>query len=184
MALAPPQAPGLDPTVLAAAVRRTADAGAITFLVDGDAVTYAAEGDAVVVSEGRQDGATAVRLSRHAWDDVVGQLRTFVNLLLSDDLTFERGGFRQVSDWDPVLRYLYGAVPPYDPARSDLGGRDPQATFTLDAGDDELAAHLRAVGYLHVRGVFGAGEMAAANAEVDRLAAEARPGDDRSWWAT
>jgi hypothetical protein len=184
MALAPPPAPGLDETVLADAAHRVAPSGTITFLVDEDAVTYAAEGDALVVAEGRDDGATAVRLSRRAWDDVTGQLRTFVNLLLSDDLTFERGGFRQLSDWDPVLRYLHGAVPPYDPARSDLGDRDPRATFTLDTGDDELAAQLRTMGYLHVRGVFDAGEMAAANEEVDRLASLAEPGDDRSWWVT
>lgn len=184
MTLAPPRAPGLDGTVLAAAARRLSSSGAITFLVDAEAVTYAAEGDAVTVAEGRDDGATAVRLSRRAWDDLAGQLRTFVNLLLSEELTFERGGFRQLSDWDPVLRYLHGGVPPYDPARSDLGGRDPRATFTLDADDGELAAQLRAMGYLHVRGVFDAGEMEAANEEVDRLAATARAGDDRSWWVT
>ena len=40
------------------------------------------------------------------------------------------------------------------------------------------------MGYLHVTGVFDAEEMAAANREIDRLAALARPGDDRSWWVT
>ena len=67
---------------------------------------------------------------------------------------------------------------------ADLGGRDPNARFTLEARDDELAAQLQTMGYLHVEGVFAADEMQAANAEIDRLAALARPGDDQSWWVT
>jgi hypothetical protein len=38
------------------------------------------------------------------------------------------------------------------------------------------------MGYLLVKGVFTPEEMAAANADVDRLAAEASPGDDQSWF--
>ncbi len=159
-------------------------ARAITFAVDDEAVTYASDGSTIRVAEGRHDGDVIVRLSRQAWDDMVGQVRTTINLLLSGELVFERGGFDQLADWDPVLRYLHAGIPPYNPARADLRGRDPSATFTLDAGDDELAAQLRTMGYLHVKGVFGAEEMRAANREVDRLAAEARPGDDRSWWVT
>jgi hypothetical protein len=40
------------------------------------------------------------------------------------------------------------------------------------------------MGYLHLRGVFSPEEMAAANAEIDRLAALATQGDDSSWWVT
>ena len=184
MPLAPPVAVDVDPAILESAARRLSSAGGITFLVGDDAVTYAVAGDAIAVREGEDSGATVVRLSPEAWHDLVGQLRTFINLFLHQDLSFERGGFRQLSDWDPVLKYLHAGIPPYDPARSDLEGRDPHATFTMDAGDDELAAQLRTVGYLHVRGVFDAEEMDAANREIDRLAALARPGDDQSWWVT
>ena len=170
--------------MLEPAARRLADTGGISFLVGDDALTYEARDGRIAVSEGSASGATAVRLGRQAWDDLVGQLRTFINLFLSDELHFERGGFRQLSDWDPVLKYLHAGIPPYDPARVDLAGRDPRATFTMDTPDAELAAQLRAVGYLHLRGVFSAGEMARANAEVDRLAAMARPGDDQSWWVS
>ncbi|BBZ69654.1 hypothetical protein MPRS_07470 [Mycobacterium paraseoulense] len=179
-----PAPTALDPDVLESAAGDLASTGAITFLVDDDAVTYAVEGSTIRVGEGQRSGDAVVRLSRRAWDDMVGQIRTVINLLLSDELSFERGGFDQLADWDPVLRYLHAGVPPYDPARADLGGRDPLATFTLDADDAELAAQLRTMGYLHVKGVFDADEMRAANREVDRLAAQARPGDDRSWWAT
>ena len=184
MPLTPAVSPSLDPNILESAARDLAPTGAITFLVDNDAGTYAVDGPTIRVDEGRGDGDTVVRLSRQAWDDMVGQVRTVINLLLSDDLAFERGGFEQLADWDPILRYLHAGVPPYDPARADLQGRDPLATFTLDAGDAELAAQLQTMGYLHVKAVFGADEMREANREIDRLAAKARPEDDRSWWVT
>lgn len=182
--LSPPRAPEVQATVLAPAARRLEATGAISFLVGDEAVTFVPEGDVIAVWEGRCDGDSAVRLPRQAWDDLVGQFRTFVNLFLSKELTFERGGFRQLSDWDPVLTYLFSGVPPYDPARADFEGRDPRATFTLGADDAELAAQLRTIGFLHVKGVFSSEEMDAADDEIDRLASLARPGDDRSWWVT
>ncbi|MGO9927998.1 MAG: phytanoyl-CoA dioxygenase family protein [Mycobacterium sp.] len=191
MPLTHPVPVALDPSIVESAARDIASTGAITFRVDDDAVTYAVDGPTIRVDEGRDDGPSGpgsadvvVRLSRQAWDDMVGQVRTVINLLLSDDLAFERGGFEQLADWDPILRYLHAGIPPYDPARADFHGRDPRAVFTLDASDDELAAQLRTMGYLHVKEVFGTDEMRDANREIDRLAAEARPGDDRSWWVT
>ncbi|HWT48737.1 MAG TPA: hypothetical protein VN255_09220, partial [Mycobacterium sp.] len=187
MALSRPVPTSLDPNILESAARDIAT-GAVTFLVDKDAITYAVDGSTIRVDDGQGRGplssGVVVRLSRQAWDDMVGQVRTMINLLLSGDLAFDRGGFEQLADWDPVLRYLHAGVPPYDPARADFHGRDPFAAFTLDAGDDELAAQLQTMGYLHVKAVFGSDEMQDANREIDRLAAEARPGDDQSWWAT
>ena len=179
-----PVLPSLDPAILESAARDLAPTGAITFLVDNDAVTYAVDGSTIRVGEGQGNGDVVVRLSRQAWDDMVGQVRTVINLVLSDDLAFERGGFEQLADWDPILRYLHAGIPPYDPARADFHGRDPSAAFTLDASDAELAAQLQTMGYLHVKAVFSADEMQVANREIDRLAAEARPGDDQSWWVT
>ncbi|HMC39928.1 MAG TPA: phytanoyl-CoA dioxygenase family protein [Acidimicrobiales bacterium] len=181
--LAPPVPAGLDRRVLDS-VTSALPPGGITFLVEGAAITYDVHGSEIRVREGADDGAAAVRLSRPAWDDMVGQVRTFIGLFLAQELTFERGAFQAMADWDPVLKYLHAGIPPYHPERADLEGRDPAASFPADCDDQELAAQLRAMGYLHVRGVFTPGEMAAAGAEIDRLAAEARPGDDRSWWVT
>jgi ectoine hydroxylase-related dioxygenase (phytanoyl-CoA dioxygenase family) len=186
--LSRPVPSSLDPDILKSAATDLASTGAITFLVDDDAVTYAVNGSTIRVDEGQGDGPgsgdAVVRLSRQAWGDMVDQVRTIINLLLSDDLAFERGGFDQLADWDPVLRYLHAGISPYDPARADLQGRDPLAAFTFDADDAELAAQLQTMGYLHVKGVFDTGEMQAANREIDRMAAQARPGDDQSWWVT
>ena len=184
MPLAPPVPADVDAAILEAAAARLVATGGIAFVVGDDAVSYGVEDGTIAVREGVAAAETVVRLDRRAWQDLVGQMRTFINLFLNDDLTFEGGGFRQLSDWDPVLKYLHAGIPPYDPARSDLGHRDPGRTFTLDADDTELADQLRSLGYLHLTGVFDLEEMEAANREVDRLAAMARPGDDQSWWVT
>lgn len=174
----------LDPAVLQTLGADLSGAGSLTFVVDGRSVTYRAGPSGLQVEEGGAPGDTVVGLSPRAWQDLVGQIRTFVGLFLGDELTFERGGFDRMADWDPALRYLHAGIPPYDPTRADLAGRDPHAVYTLNADDRELAVQLETMGYLHVAGVFTADEMAAANREVDRLAADARPGDDRSWWVT
>lgn len=172
----------LDPALLTAAARGLS--GALTFLVGTDAVTFRAVDGGVTVEEGGDDGDVVVRLDRQAWHDLVAQVRTPVNLVLSTALTFEKGAFGDLADWEVALRYVLTGVPPYDPARADLRGRNPRASQTLEDSDEELRAQLDTMGYLHVRGVFTAEEVATANAEVDRLAALAVPGDEQSWWVT
>jgi hypothetical protein len=184
MPLAPEVPPSLDARLLERVTPAVAESGGITFLVDGGAVTYVASDAGVRAEEGRSDGATAVRMSPQAWSDLVGQVRTFVGLFLGDELTFERGGFAQLSDWDPILKYVHAGIPPYDPTATEFGGRSPSATFPAETDDAELAAQLTTMGVVHVTGVFTAEEMRAANDEIDRLAALARPDDDESWWAT
>lgn len=177
--------PDLDRDALAAAARSVGKAGSIGFRIgtSGQAVTYRVVGASISVDADVDSADTVVVLDEQAWADLVGQMRTYINLFLAGAVSFERGGFNQLAQWDPALRFLHAGIPVYDPDRADLGGRDPQAVMTLDADDDELRAQLEVMGYLHVRGVFSAEEMAVANAEIDRLAALARPGDDESWWA-
>lgn len=170
-----------DPVLLAAA--SSGLDGALTFLVDDEAVTFRVVDNTVRVEDGRADGAV-VRLGRDAWDDLVHQVRTPINLLLAGDISFEKGTFADLADWEVALRYLLTGVPPYDPATTDLRGRDPRRSHSLADTDEELREQLATMGYLHVTGVFTPAEMAAANAEVDRLAELAVPGDDTSWWAS
>jgi len=174
----------VDPEVLGQEAAVVAATGGLTFHVGEDTITYSSDGASVSCEVGSDGGATAVRVSRQGWDDLVAQMSTFVGLLLRDELEFERGGFGQLADWEPVLRYLHAGIPPYDPSRADLQGRDPAASFAADTEDGELAAQLGTMGYLHVTGVFSREEMAEANREIDRLAELARPGDDQSWWVT
>jgi hypothetical protein len=184
VSLSPPIPATVDAAVLRKKAADLVVTGGLTFYVGNEAVTYIADGTSVRCEVGRDLGATAVRLSRRAWDDLVSQMSTFVGLLLRDELHVERGGFDRLADWEPVLRYLHAGIPPFDPTRASLEGRDPSAAFAAETEDSELAAQLQTTGYLHVTGVFSAAEMVEANHEVDRLASLARPGDDQSWWVT
>lgn len=161
MPLSPPDTPSPDLGILESAPGDLS--GAVTSLVDDDALAYSVDGSTFRVDGGRA-GDVIVRLPRRAWDDMVGHVRTVTNLLLSDDLDCQRGGFAQLADWDPILRCLRAGIPPYDPARADFHGRDPLAAFTPDAGDDEPAEQLGTMGYPHVKAVFGSDEMRLANA--------------------
>jgi hypothetical protein len=181
MTLAPARPADLDPDVLAVATADVARAGSLTFVVDGQPLTYRATAEGVTESDDA-DGDTVVRLSAQAWQDLVGQVRTFINLHLSGELAYDSGDFDRLAAWDRTLRYLHAGIPPYDPARADLRGRDPRKAVSLDDSDDELREQLETMGFLLVKGVFSPEEMAEANAEVTRLAELAQPGDEQSWF--
>jgi phytanoyl-CoA dioxygenase PhyH len=172
---------------LAAVMRVTPELAPVAFRVGAAVTNYRfVPGEGVVEDDGPVDAAANVvaSLSPEAWVDLTTQVRTLVNLHLADELTYERGGFNQLADWGPLLTLVHTGVPLYDPARVDLSGIDLTRSFTLDDSDDEMRAFLERTGYLHVRGVFSAEEIAAMNAEVDRLAARATRNDNESWWVT
>jgi hypothetical protein len=169
---------------LGASAAAVADAGPLAFRVGERAFTYRLAATGVERVDGVDDPVAVVSLPAAAWADFASQTRTFVNLFLAGELTFERGHFEHLADWDPVLKLVHAGIPIYDPARADLSGLDLRRTFTADDDDAELRRYLDATGFLHVRGVFSRSEMAALDAEIDRLAALARPGDDQSWWVT
>ncbi len=171
---------------LAAVTRVTPDLAPVAFRIGARVTTYrfvASEG--VVTEDGAaDDAAVLVSMSEAAWADLTTQVRTLVNLHLADQLAYERGDFARLADWGPLLTLVHAGVPLYDPARVDLSGVDLGRSFTLDDSDEELRHYLGTTGYLHVRGVFADDEIAALNAEVDRLAGLAKRGDDESWWVT
>ncbi len=143
----------------------------------------------LTIENGDRGASTVVALSRSSWSDLAQLLRTVPALMLAGELTFRRGDFTHLARWEPALRAVYCGVPIYDPADADLtdlGGRplDLERVFTAADDRDELGHFLARTGFLHMAGVISAAEIAELNAEVDRLAALARPGDGRSWWAT
>ncbi len=171
---------------LSAVVRVTPDLAPVAFRVGPRVTTYRFLADeGVVAADGLDaDARAVVSISADAWSDLTTQVRTLVNLHLANEITYERGDFATLANWGPLLTLVHAGVPLYDPARVDLSGVDLTRSFTLDDSDDELRHYLETTGYLHVRGVFSADEIAALNAEVDRLASIARRGDDESWWVT
>jgi hypothetical protein len=73
---------------------------------------------------------------------------------------------------------------PHDVRLEDRHGRPLDAARAFRPGDDreDMAHFLRTAGYLFVRGVFGAAEVAGFLEEAEALRSEAVPGDKLSWW--
>jgi hypothetical protein len=174
----------------AAAARDVGIDRALSFrLDDGRAFTYRTHPHHVTLEPG-DDAPVVVELDAGAFADLVAERWSIFGLLYPGRLRVARGTFDQFTRWEPALQNLWFGRPIYGAdaveALRDLDGRplDVRRSFTLADDDRDLAHFLHTAGFVVVRGVFGADEIAALDAEVRRLRAEARPDDNRSWWAT
>lgn len=163
----------------------------LTLVVGEAAWTYRALDGRLRVDPAEEtpaDDACTCLMSPDAWTDFVTQMRTGAALAIAGEVEVRDGTVLDLFAWEPALRALYMGIPIYQPTGAppaDGAGRpvDLERAWTLADPDADLAAFFDATGVMRVRGVFTADEVAALNAEVDRLAADARIGDDRSWWA-
>jgi hypothetical protein len=158
-------------------------------IVDGPTWTYRPGSAGLELVEGDADAHTVAVVDHDAFSRFVDELQTAPGLLYSGALVLERGTYAELDAWEPALRAAYHGRPVYDPelvvgAAADGVRPAHEATHELDDGDAALGDFLRRYGFLHVRGVFDAAEIAALRAEVDRIGADAVEGDRRSWWAT
>lgn len=158
-------------------------------LTDGRAWSYVPGPDAIGVVPGAVEGATVVDLDDDAWHQFVHELRTSYGLLYAGLVRMAGRDFETFAHWEPALRALWHDRPIYDPASVttfvDIDGSPLDLACRFPAGTDDarLAHVLQQTGYVHVQGVFAPDEVAALRQEVDKLTAEARPGDGASWWA-
>jgi hypothetical protein len=156
-------------------------------LPDGRAYTIAGTDDGVTVTAGTAHAGTVVDLSAADWHAFAVERFTRYGLLYNGRIEFSRGEFDDLCRWEPALRALFHGRPVFDPdtvVLTDRSGHplDLTRAFGLDDDPADAAHFLQTAGYLHVRGVFDAHEVAALDAEIDRLAAAARPDDVHSWW--
>jgi len=148
----------------------TAGLGAIAFRVpDGRAYTYV-PGDVVEVRPGVEGAATIIDLPLDEWEAFAEERWTRYGLLFHGHATFASGSFEDLCRWEPALRALVDGRPVWDASRLDLPD-DTARTFTLDDSHAERADFLQRAGYLQVRHVFDAEEVAALREEVEALAA-------------
>ena len=112
-----------------------------------------------------------------------GQAST-TGLMVRGGARCEPGNFGTVGAWDVVLRALLDGIPVHEPGAVDLRELDLRRAFSPDDGDDELAAHLAAVGFAHLRGWVDPGLLERVDAEAHEAAAAAAPGQPDRWWAT
>jgi ectoine hydroxylase-related dioxygenase (phytanoyl-CoA dioxygenase family) len=151
---------------------------------DGHAYTYRAVGGDLVVNSG--DGADLeVELAADAFDDLISEAWSVFGLLYGDRVSVKRGDFNAFARWEAPLQSLWFGRPIYgSDTVATLADLDVTRSFTLADDDDQLRAFLQAAGFIVLRGVFTAREIAAFNALIAEQKELSAPGDGRSWWAT
>src|SRR5438132_7822336 len=155
-------------------------------LPDGRAFTYRPAGSTIDVLAGDAEADTVVELTPEDWSDFVWELRSCFALFYAERVTVSRGGFGQLSRWEPVLRAAFDGQPVYDfagaPPVVDADGRplDLTRSFTLEDPDDEIRDFLERAGFVHLRGAFTPAAAEAMRADVEAAVAGARPADRRS----
>jgi hypothetical protein len=155
---------------------------AIAFrLPDGRSWTFEpADGD-IAVREGHDTAATVVELGDAAWSDFVQEAHTSFGLLYAGALTFSRSDFGGLDRWEPALRAVFHGRPLYD--ADTVADLELARSFTLEDDPALAGAFLRRAGFVHLRSVFTAEEIAVVSAEVEGLRRRATIDDRRSWWA-
>ena len=172
----------------ALAARAAHGLGSLAFrLREGGAYSYRPIGDRIEIVAGDAGADTVIELDREAWEGLVHELEAPAGLLYAGRLRCVRGHAMQLMAWEAGLRALYNGRPLYEADRLDLRDRsgnplDIERSFSLDDDRGELRHFLDVAGYLLVRGVFGADEVAAFRSEAEALRGEARKGDKLSWW--
>jgi hypothetical protein len=129
----------------------------------------------------------SITMSEEALSDAVQDVSTLSWEVMMGRASLAQGTDDELAQWDPILRCLLDGEPVYEPGTLEL--RDAQGMplpldrqFQLDEQED--AGHfLSQAGYLHVRDVFTAEEMAAVSGELDAAISTAERDDGESWWA-
>ena len=153
----------------------------------GEEVTYRAREGGIEVEPGLAEASTAIELDHQTWDQLTRDLESSAGLIYGQRVERLRGDLMELMQWEPALRWMFVRRPVYDADAVDLrsasGKRlDPCHGFRPDDDPEEMKEYLRTVGYLWIRGVFSPEEVAILQTEAEELRAEAREGDQESWW--
>lgn len=156
-------------------------------LTDGQAATYRISENGVEVLPG-DNAEVVVEVSSEDWSMYAQELKSCFALLYTDALKMRAGSFNHFSGWEPTLLAAYFGRPIYDepPELLDMKGRPLvlETSFTLDDDPAEISHFFQTAGFVHIRNVFSAEEVAKHSAIVDEAMSAAHASDKRSWWAT
>jgi hypothetical protein len=156
---------------------------------DGAAFTWRPSADGAIAVPGSEGAETVIELSPDTFSDHINQLISAAGATPTRRARILQGSLAAWREWEPAIRSLIDGKPIYSPAiRDTLIGRDgnPLAldrSFTVDEPSEDMAHYLQTMGYLHVKNVFAADEIAALHVEVARSMELSVPGDPRSWWS-
>jgi hypothetical protein len=165
------------------------DAPAVAFRIeDGTTFTWIAD-EGVRIVEGDAGAETLVELPEAVFSDFVNELLTANGAASTGRAQVVRGTLAGWQRWEPAFQSLCSGRPVYSAAvwdtLVDAHGEplDLRRSFAVDHPEDELRAFLATAGYLHIRSVFTADEVARYGDEVERCRAQTTPGDGFSWWS-
>ncbi len=122
-------------------------------------------------------GRTTVALEPAHLQDLVHDQQSMMGLWVGGTLSSDGNGkLGDALNWWLVLRAALDGIRIYTPGSVELAGADGRAldlhrTFRFGVDDpEEMHDFLVHAGFLHLAGVFGADEMAAVSADMDRAA--------------
>ncbi|MCU0273397.1 MAG: phytanoyl-CoA dioxygenase family protein [Acidimicrobiales bacterium] len=157
-------------------------------VVDGVALTITGHEGALVRTSGVAAAGIVAELAEDALSDLVQDVQSTMGLAMTSRVRLTTGTIDGWIGWEPVLRALFDGRKVHETGDVTFTGIDGDPldldrTFTVDDDREEVAHFLAEAGFLHIRGMFTADEMAALAADVDEWIAHATPDDGESWWA-
>ena len=174
---------------LAAQTLRNSGLESIVIAVGENAYTWSVSETGSLHVQSGDSGRARADLTEEWFSDLVGNLRSSVAVLVSGEPVMTRGNVMHLMAWEAAMRSLVDGWPAYEPGVmtfEDQSGEplDLTRTFRIDDDPAELMQFLSQTGFLLLKGVFSPDEVAAMNAAVDGLHANATPEDDKTWYAT
>lgn len=160
----------------------------LTIDVEGVALTFEVGSGMLTVIPGAVGTGVAVAMDQTAFTDLVTDTASTFWLHMMGRAHLVRGCVDDFIAWEPLLRCLIDGRAAYRPGSIAFTGRDGSAldlhrSFTLDDDHADIGQFLGEAGYLHLRGVFSATEMASVADDLDSCVRNADPEDGQSWWA-
>ncbi|NQX87676.1 MAG: phytanoyl-CoA dioxygenase family protein [Halioglobus sp.] len=143
----------------------------------------------ILAAPGISSEGLLVRLSTDEFSGLINDLYTPMTFFVSGDLDIVRGDMSTFLDWWLIIRALVDGRTVHIPGGIDFHGSDGKAldlthSFHMDDPVEDMRHFLQTAGFLHIRGVFTEGEMAAVSNDIDAHQDKYYEGDDKSWWAT
>jgi len=165
-------------------------AAPLGFRIDDDtAFTWRASERGIDVLDGDDDAETLVLLSEDTFSEFLHELLAAGGAVSTGRAQVARGTVEGWQRWEPAIQSLCSDRAVYSPAVwDDLVDRtgnplDLRRTFAVDDDEDDMRHFLHVTGYLHLKDVFTADEVARYGAEVEHARELTPPGDPYSWWS-
>jgi hypothetical protein len=166
------------------------DAPPLAFRIDdGTARTWRPSPVGVEVLEGFDTASTVVDLSEDTFSAFVNELLTASGAVRTGRANVARGSLAGWQRWEPAIqslcsgRAIYGPTIWHDLVHDTGAPLDLLRSFSVDDDEQAMRAHLATAGYLHVKHVFTADEVARYSDEVEHARSLTTPGDPYSWWS-